>query len=100
MLSASSSIVATGLAPKFGFGGGNFGSSGHSEPIFDRLAAAGLVRRGDLAPEFVEGDAVEEGGCLDDQALVEPHEPCVGVLVGHPVKPGTFTIPEDDYGVP
>src|SRR5215217_4390872 len=59
-----------------------------------------LVPRGDLAPEFVEGNAVEQSGCLNDQILLEPHEPRVSVLVGLPVTPGTFPVPQDDYGVP
>jgi hypothetical protein len=62
-------------------------------------SALWLVRRGDLAPKFVEGDAVEEGGRLDHQTLVEPHEPRVGVLVGLPVEPCTFPVSQDDHGV-
>ena len=57
-----------------------------------------LVRQGDLAPKFVEGDAVEEGGHLNDQTLAEPHEPRIGVLVGLPVTPFALPIPKDDHG--
>ena len=41
----------------------------------------------------------EEGGRLNDQTLVEPHEPGVSVLVGLPVMPDTFPVPDDDRGV-
>ena len=36
-----------------------------------------LVCRCDLVPEFVEGDAVEEGRRLDYQPLAKPYEPRV-----------------------
>ncbi len=36
----------------------------------------------DLAPAFVAGAAVEDGGSLGDQTLVELLEPSVSVLVG------------------
>ena len=58
-----------------------------------------LVCRCDLVPEFVEGDAVEEGRRLDYQPLAKPHEPRVGVLVGLPVEPGAFPVPKDNHGV-
>src|SRR5215208_44246 len=59
-----------------------------------------LVRRGDLAPEFVEGYAVEEGGRLDHQPLAEPHEPRVGVLIRLAVESCAFPVPQYDHVVP